>query len=111
MNEQVLLSPPIVIIVFAALASALYALGGRLAPQGEEHPGKRQPYACGEDIVPAEVQLSYEGFFHLALMFAVLHLSALVLSTLPAGTGPQRMAILYLAGVAFSVLVLVWGGL
>ncbi len=111
MSEQTLLSPPMVVVVFAVVASVLYALGGRLAPKGEEQPGKRQPYACGEDIVPPEVQLGYQGFFHLALMFGVLHLSALVVSTLPSGTGPQRMAVLYLAGIAFSVLVLVWGEL
>ncbi len=111
MSVQALLSPPIVVIVFAALVSGFYLLAGRLAPKGEEHPGKREPYACGEDVAPPEIQLSYQGFFHLALMFGVLHLSALVVSTLPAGAGPQRLAMLYLAGIAFSVFVLVWGEL
>ena len=111
MGEQTWLSPPLVVMVFGMVAGALYLLGGALAPRGEEHPGKRQPYACGEDIAPPEVLLSYQGFFHLALMFSVLHLSALVISTLPAGTGPHRIATLYVLGIAFSVFVLAWGEL
>ena len=109
MGEQVLLSPPIVVLVFTCVACALYWLGGAVAAKGEQNAGKRQPYACGEDLAHPEVQLSYQGFFHLALMFGVLHISALVVSTLPAGAGPQRAAVLYLAGIAVSAFVLVWG--
>ncbi len=111
MDSQVLLSPLFVILIFSAVALGLYALGGVLAPRGQEHPGKRQPYACGEDIAPPEIQLSYQGFFHLALMFGVLHLSALVVSTLSSGAGPQRVALVYLGGIALSVFVLAWGEL
>jgi NADH:ubiquinone oxidoreductase subunit 3 (subunit A) len=111
MGEQIWSSPLAVVVAFAVVASALYRLGGILAPKGEESPGKRQPYACGEDIAPAEIQMSYQGFFHLALMFSVLHMSALVISTLPAGTGLHRMAMVYLVGIAFSVFVLAWGEL
>jgi NADH:ubiquinone oxidoreductase subunit 3 (subunit A) len=104
-------STPLVVLVFSFIAVGLYRLGGALAPKGEDHPGKRQPYACGEDIAPAEIQLSYQGFFHLALMFSVLHLSALIVSTLSSGPGPQRVALVYLAGIALSVFVLAWGEL
>ena len=50
--ERMLLSPPAAMAVFLALVYGLYRLGGVLASvQSEEHPGKRLPYAGGEDIV------------------------------------------------------------
>ncbi len=106
MVKQMLLSPPIAMCVFLALVYGLYRLGGALAPPGEKHPGKHLPYACGEDILPPEVQLNYHGFFQLALMFGVLHVSTLVVATLPLGGGSHRIALAYLVGIAISVLVL-----
>jgi NADH:ubiquinone oxidoreductase subunit 3 (subunit A) len=103
------LSPPFAGGIFLALAYGLYRLGGRLAAKGEAHPGKHQPYACGEDLLPPEAQLAYHAFFQLALMFALLHLAALVVSTLPTGRESHRLALVYLLGIIVSVLVLTRG--
>ena len=109
MGENLLLSPPFAVFVFLVLAYGLYRLGGALAAPGEEHPGKHQPYACGEDLPPPEVQLAYHAFFRLALIFVVLHLATLVVSTLPPGGASHRMAAAYLAGIGISVFVLTKG--
>jgi NADH:ubiquinone oxidoreductase subunit 3 (subunit A) len=109
MTGQMLLSPPVAVCIFLALATGLYGLGAVLAAPGEEHPGKHQPYACGEDIVPRKAQLSYHAFFRMVLMFGVLHLSALVVSTLPARGASHRIAIVYLVGIAISASVLTKG--
>jgi len=109
MIEDVLLSPPVALCVFLALAYGLYRLGGALAAPGEEHPGKHQPYACGEDLLPPQAQLAYHAFFRLALMFAILHLATLVVSTLPPGGASHRLATAYLVGIAISVFVLTKG--
>ena len=106
---NILLSPPVAICAFLALAYGLYRLGGALAAPGEEHPGKRQPYACGEDLLPSWGQLTYHAFFWLALMFGILHLAALVLSTLPPEVVSHRVAMAYLVGVGISVFVLTKG--
>ncbi|HIP96018.1 MAG TPA: hypothetical protein EYH32_02250 [Anaerolineae bacterium] len=106
MVEQMLLSPPVALCLFLALAYGLYRLGGALAAPGEEHPGKHQPYACGEDLLPPQAQLAYHAFFRLALMFGVLHLATLVVSTLPPGGASHRLATVYLVGIAISVFVL-----
>jgi len=111
MIESILLSPPVALCVFLALAYGLYRLGGMLAAPGEEHPGKRQPYACGEDLLPPRVQLAYHAFFRLALMFAILHLATLVVSTLPPGGASHRIAAAYLVGIGISVFVLTKGEL
>jgi NADH:ubiquinone oxidoreductase subunit 3 (subunit A) len=107
----VLLSPPVVIAVFVGLVYALYRLGGSLAARGRDAPGKHQPYACGEEIAPPRAQLAYHAFFRLALMFGILHLATLVLSTLPFETVSHRLAIAYLVGIGLSVLALTEGEL
>jgi NADH:ubiquinone oxidoreductase subunit 3 (subunit A) len=107
--EDVLLSPPVAGSIFLALVYTLYWLGGKLAAKGDAHPGKRQPYACGEDLLPPEAQLTYHAFFQLALMFALLHLAAVVISTLPTRGASHRVALVYLFGIIVSVLVLTKG--
>ena len=106
-----LLSPPVAIAVFLGVAYGLYRLGGALAARGKDAPGKRQPYACGEDLVVPEAQLTYHAFFKLALMFGILHLATLVIATLPAGDSSRRLATLYLVAIGISVLVLTEGEL
>ena len=106
MIKDILLSPPVAACFFLALAYGLYRLGGVLAAPGEEHPGKHQPYASGEDLLPPAAQLAYHDFFQLALMFSTLHLATLVVSTLPPGGASHGIAVAYLAGIGISVLVL-----
>lgn len=108
--RAILLSPPAVLLVYMGLGYGLYRLGRAFAAQGEDHPGKEEPYACGEDLRPAPIKLSYHSFFRLALMFSVLHLATLTVSTLP-GRGLFRAAgLLYLVGIAISVVVLIREG-
>lgn len=107
--QNILLGPLFALAVFMVLAYGLYRLGGRLAARGEDHPGKHQPYACGEDLGLSQVQLTYHAFFKLALMFGILHLATLVIATLPASGTSRRLATLYLLGIGISVLVLTEG--
>ena len=107
---DLLLSPPVAIIVFLGLGYVLYRLGGRVAATGEESVEKRLPYTGGEELPPPERQLSYHAFFRLALMFGILHVAALVVSTLPGGVPTRRIALFYLVGVGISVYVLTDSG-
>jgi hypothetical protein len=100
------LSPPLALSIFCVLAYGVYRLGGKLAARGEEPPGKRQPYACGEDLLPPRAQLSYHAFFKLALMFGLLHLATLVIATLPSGGFSRLFATFYMAGIGVSVYAL-----
>ena len=109
--ENIFLSPPVAMSVFLALAYGLYRLSGVLSAPGQEHHGKHQPYACGEDLLPPKVQLSYRAFYWLALMFGILHLATLVVSTLPLGVMSHRIAMAYLVGIGISVFVLTKGEL
>jgi NADH:ubiquinone oxidoreductase subunit 3 (subunit A) len=104
-------SPLFAFAVFMGVAYGLYRLGGKLGARGEDTPGKRQPYACGEDLSFSQTTLTYHAFFKLALMFGILHLASLVIATLPASATSRRLATLYLAGIGISVLVLTEGEL
>jgi NADH:ubiquinone oxidoreductase subunit 3 (subunit A) len=109
--STVLLSPPFVIAAFIGLAYGLYRLGGWVAARGQDAPGKHQPYACGEEIPPPKAQLAYHAFFRLALMFGILHLATIVLSTLPYETVSHRLAVAYLVAIGIGVLSLTEGEL
>ena len=109
--QNVLLSPPVVIGASIALVYGLYRLGGKIAARGPEAPGKHQPYACGEEVVPPRAQLAYHAFLRLALMFGILHLAALVLSTLPFEVVSHRLALVYLVGIGIGVVTLTEGEL
>jgi NADH:ubiquinone oxidoreductase subunit 3 (subunit A) len=101
-----LLSPPIILVVFLLISFALYWLGGQISARSQETPGKHEPYACGEDLTPSKAKLSYHAFFRLALMFGILHVSALVLSTLPMESESPRIPLIYIVAVGVSVFVL-----
>ena len=109
MISNILLSPPVAACIFLALAYGIYRLGGALSPPGEEHPGKCEPYACGEDLGQPESRLSYQRFFRLALVFVVVHMAALVVATLPLQFDARLLATVYLAGVGVCVDILVRG--
>jgi NADH:ubiquinone oxidoreductase subunit 3 (subunit A) len=108
--KDILLSPPFVMLVYVGVGYGLYRLGQAWAAQGEDHPGKEEPYACGEDLRPAPIKLAYHSFFRLALMFSVLHLATLTVSTLPGQGVFQSVGLIYLIGIAVSVLVLIEEG-
>jgi len=102
-----LASPPVALVLYGVVAAGLYWAGGRIAPRGQDAPGKRMPYACGEDLNQGEARVSYRRFFRLALMFIVVHMGTLVVAMLPGGLPANLLATGYLVGMAVCVDVLV----
>jgi NADH:ubiquinone oxidoreductase subunit 3 (subunit A) len=109
MNADWLVTPPVALALFLGVTLGLYGLAGRWAARGQDSAGKHLPYACGEDLSPERVKLSYHGFFRLALMFIIVHLATLVLAMLPGVQGARLPATLYRIGVWVCVDVLVRG--
>ena len=110
MNADWLASPLLVFLLALGLAAWLHWLGGRWSPRGEESPGKRMPYACGEDLGPTEARLSYQRFFRLALLFVIVHMATLVVVVLPHDVDGRVLATIFLLGVAVCVDALTAGG-
>jgi len=105
------LVPPIAFLI--VLASVL--LQSRLmdvfvvrrpGPRADQ-PGQRKPYASGEDVPDHQAQPDFSQFFHFAFFFTLMHVLALVVATVPAGSGPAAaLAVGFLVSAAVSLLVL-----
>ena len=103
---RILLSPPIVFAVALGIGLLLYWLGRAMAPKTNMTPGKATSYACGEDAPMQKAQVGYRLFYSLAIFFTVMHVAALVVTTLP--SGPIAMlGIVYLAIIMLAVFALV----
>jgi NADH:ubiquinone oxidoreductase subunit 3 (subunit A) len=103
---NILLSPPIALVVFIGILSLFYRFIRKHAAKGKDHPEKHLPYSGGQKIPPREVRLSYNAFFRLALLFSVTHVAVLVLATLSIGIKQSWVGLLFLVGVSISIFVL-----
>ncbi len=106
MVQTILLQPAVVFIFFLMLVSGIYFSTGRAASDGDVHHSRHKTYTGGEEVNPPEGQVHYQAFFWMALLFGILHMGALVLSTLPLESMPYRLAFLYLLGAGAGVFVL-----
>lgn len=104
--DTLLLSPPVAVAFFFLLAYGLYRLGGYVAAPGVPHEDKLRVYTGGEEIPPPASLLTYHAFFRLALLFGILHVAALVVSTLPGRGASHRVALIYLIGIGISMVML-----
>lgn len=102
---EMLLFPPVAFCIFLAVGMAVLYFGSLLAATGKQSSGKHAQYACGEDIPAAKIQPDYTIFFPFALFFTIIHVTALILATLPGGS-IALMGILYMTGVAFCLYTL-----
>ena len=102
----VFLSPPVAFFVFLAAAFAIYRLGQGMAPKLTKTGGKLTTYACGEDIPGVKIQFGYRLFFFIALFFTIMHVSALVIATVPSGK-IIFFAVFYLLMIFLSIMALV----
>ncbi len=106
MSAAWLTSLPVVLVLFSGLGWALHARAGKWAARGEDSPGKHLPYACGEDLVPNQTEMSYQRFFRLALMFVIVHIVTLVIATLSREIEIRALATAFVLGVAICIDVL-----
>ncbi len=100
-----LLYPPVAFAIFTLLGLLLLALGSKMAAQGQSHRDKHTMYMCGEDVPAVKVHPDYGAFFPFALFFTIIHVTALIMATLPAGN-IALLGILYMTGVALSLYTL-----
>jgi NADH:ubiquinone oxidoreductase subunit 3 (subunit A) len=94
--------------LYILLVGVLSGIGRQLAPAGHPAEFKAGPYASGEASPERPALLGYQSFFQVALFFAILHLGILVLSTTASG-GRSLAVIMYLAGLALSLTLLLVG--
>lgn len=99
--------PPLALpIIFAAVLLFSFALSRlSLKAPGVAHAG--EPYACGENLPDHMIRPDYGQFLPFAFFFTILHVIALMATTVPAETpGSFVLAVVYLlcAVVGLSVI-------
>ncbi len=101
--------PPVAFIIILVVvwieyrSLSLFTLGAKWS----ESPGKRKPYACGEDAYEHRVQPDYRQFFVFAFFFTIMHVVALMTATLPPASGTTSLiACFYLLSAAVGLFIL-----
>ena len=105
-NTAFWFSPPVLIIIFILLGVLMLLVGRAISAKGEYNRAKHLHYSCGEDLDAPRVQVSYHAFFRLALLFSILHIVALVISTIDMHADNKIYPVLYLLGAGVCMLIL-----
>lgn len=108
MIQHILLSPPFVFVI-VLLAALLFAFVLSKFAFVNNHPGAGQKkcYACGEDVKNHRIKPDYSQFFPFAFFFTIIHVVALMVSTVPAvNTGVLGIALLYIFGMLIGLSIL-----
>jgi len=81
-----------IVLIFAALLSLLAFKNNKPGA------GQRKSYACGEDVKNNRIQPDYSQFFPFAYFFTIIHVVALIISTVPAvNTASLSIALIYIS--------------
>jgi NADH-quinone oxidoreductase subunit A len=105
--NSLLLSPPIAFLMLFVFAAMFYLLLRALVIKGKDSSGKRKPYACGEDIVGHRLQPDYSQFFPLAFFFTIMHVVAMIIATVPAGSiSASIFAVVFTLSAAVGLMAL-----
>ena len=101
---QFLLYPPIAFLVLLVVGYLIYRLSKALGPKPSPGKEKLSPYACGEDIPAKKVEYNYK-LFRFAFFFTILHVAALVITTMPSGS-IALIGVMYLLVILIVVVIL-----
>jgi NADH:ubiquinone oxidoreductase subunit 3 (subunit A) len=104
--KNILLNIPATFLFFLTVFTVLYLFLIRISAKGEDHPEKYLPYSSGQDLPPSTGRLTYQVYFRLGFLFGILHVAALIISTLPLKSSTMGMGIIYLSGISISAYVL-----
>jgi NADH:ubiquinone oxidoreductase subunit 3 (subunit A) len=98
MFNSLILSPPVVFMILLFTVALLSLLARGLQTRSNPSPGKGEPYACGQEVETGRFQPGF-NFFHIAFIFTILEVVALLLGTATTGA-------LWLTAMIFAVVVL-----
>lgn len=104
--KDLMSSPAGAFIIFIVMGGLLLLFGKKHAAKGIESEGKTMHYSCGEDLGTPSFSLNYHRFFKLALLFGILHIAALMISTIPSVSVNVILPIVYLLGIGATMAIL-----
>jgi NADH-quinone oxidoreductase subunit A len=106
MNNLLLLPPIAFAVVFLAVAGLAFLMS-RLAATARLGSRGLGPYACGEQLSTHMIQPKYSQFFPFAFFFTILHVVALMVTTVPQTTAVSMViAAVYVLGAIVGLTVL-----
>ncbi|OGV58660.1 MAG: hypothetical protein A2283_02465 [Lentisphaerae bacterium RIFOXYA12_FULL_48_11] len=109
MSVWLLTTPVAFIVVMLFMMGLLRLLGclSHVVNSTDKHSGKFKAYACGEDVKNHRISPDYSEFFPFAFFFTIMHVLALVVVTVPAGSlSATAMAIGYASSLAIGLFIL-----
>jgi len=102
---DILLSPPIALLLYIPLVAAIALIGRSMAGSGKAGFMKRSIYGSGEKAQTQLAAPGYRPFFLVAFFFAILHLGMLVL-----GSGSlETISPIYVLGLLLALVALILG--
>ena len=109
MDTTLLFTPLFVFLIFLLVSYLIYRLGGAMALKTKsQSAAKLSTYACGEEFEGGKLQQSFT-LFHVAFIFTIIHIAALVIATIPNGDN-ALFGLIFIASVLISVAALVTSG-
>lgn len=105
--NSMLLSPPLAFLIVLVLSLILSRVFSSFSVEGTSSPGKFEAYACGEDTFSNRVRPDYGEFFPFAFFFTIMHVIALIITTVPSGV--YGLPLLYLLVAVLALLILFRG--
>ena len=102
---EFLFTPPAAFLIYLLMVGVLSSVGRFLAGPANPSSAKASTYASGEEATPGASAPGYRPFYKVALNFAILHLSVVVLASGGVSTG----ATLYLIGLMVALVALILG--
>ena len=109
MDFTLFFTPLFAFLVFLVIAYLIYRFGAALAPKPKRQSRhKLSTYACGEEVKGGKVQQSFT-LFHVAFIFTIFHIAALIIATIPNGDN-ALYGLLFIIGLLIAAVALVTSG-
>lgn len=108
MSNSIILTPPVAFLIVLATVLILSYLLSKISykAKGDEE-ASTKAYACGEDVPTSLIQPDYSAFFPFAFLFTILHVVALIVTTVPMETiGSFTTALIYVMGAITALFIL-----
>ena len=106
-NQNFWITAPVLFTTFMIFASLFMSICNLFSAKSRDNPDKYSHYSCGEELDVHNPELNYHAYFRLALLFGILHIVALIVSTIPPGNPKTNtLSGIYLIGVSVSIFIL-----
>jgi NADH:ubiquinone oxidoreductase subunit 3 (subunit A) len=106
--DHFILTPPVAFLIILGVTILVSEMLSKLSFKRKDKAGAiGEPYACGEDVYSPLVQPTYGQFFPFAFFFTILHVVALIITTVPVETLQTfSIAVVYIVGAMTGLYIL-----